>query len=210
MQVVRIERDIPAMSLLDSLPDNGLLPAWLVPVGGAEGADSIWRPVTVWMNLPPGRYMLLCRITTPDQKPHYTLGMQRALVAVGSQQVDFAANNTGDSVLTLSDYSISAPDTLSAGKVLLRVHNAGPSEHNVAVARLRAGKTLSDVVLAPPGMTPVFEVLGGTAGLAPGQENVLEFDLQPGLYVYLCFVLDPRTGKEHYALGMARLLRVIP
>jgi hypothetical protein len=209
VQILRLLKAIPDSLLADSLPPSGILPDWLLPVGGAEGADSIAREVTVELKLSPGHYVLVCRITTPTDQVHYALGMLRSLVVVGSN-VRVDAPLVADRAIHLANYSIRAPDTLRTGTVRFRVSNAGPLEHHVAIARLAAGRSLKDVVNEPPGADPVFQVLGGTAGLAPGQENVLELGLRPGHYVYLCFVPDPATHLDHYQMGMVQSLTVVP
>lgn len=209
VQILRLTGDVPYSVIPDSLSPTGELPGWLLPVGGAEGADSIARDVIVELSLPPGRYLLLCRITTPTGELHHALGMWRPLVVVGPSTLD-ASTIAADNTIRLSDYSIQGPDTLRGGSWRFRVINGGPHEHHVAVARLAEGRTLSDVIKEPPGATSVFDVLGGTAGLAPGQENVLELRLLPGRYVYLCFVPDAAKGLDHYQMGMVRGFAVVP
>ena len=207
-QLLRVAADIPFAAIPDSLPASGALPAWLIPVGGAEGADSLARPVTVLLSLTPGRYFLICRITTAAGEVHYALCMHRPLVVVdgGARGV----RSPADTAIVARDYAFAAPDTLVEGPWRIRIRNEGPQEHHAAVARLAAGHTLNDVVMQPAGASPVFEVLGGTAGLAVGEENVLELDLPPGQYVYMCFVFDLASKREHYQMGMARLLTVVP
>ena len=207
VQLVRITADVPFSAIPDSLRRSLELPSWLLPVGGAEGADSLPRPVTVSLSLAPGRYFLICRITTPQGEAHHDLGMTRALVVT-----DGVANGQpvrADTSVIVRDYSVVAADTLTEGTWRFRVRSEGPHEHNVAVARLADGRTLQDVIDQPAGVSAVFEVLGGTAGLGPGQENVLELALVPGRYVYMCFVMDPASKREHYQMGMARELTVV-
>lgn len=92
----------------------------------------------------------------------------------------------------------------------LRARNEGSHEHHVSVARLTEGRSLNDVIHEPAGALPVFDVLGGTAGLASGEENVLQLTLSPGQYVYMCFVVDQASRREHYQMGMVRALTVVP
>ena len=43
VQILRLTGDVPYSVIPDSLSPTGELPGWLLPVGGAEGADSIAR-----------------------------------------------------------------------------------------------------------------------------------------------------------------------
>ena len=209
VQIVHLTQEISYADVADSLPSTGVLPAWMVPVGGAEGADSIARDVTLELNLPPGRYLLLCRIITPAKQLHYRLGMFRPLVVIARGARDEVPSIAAETIVRLRDHAVDGPDSVRAGLRRFRVVNDGPTEHHVAIARLADGRTLNDVINAKPGPTPVFDVLGGTAGLATGQENVLEVRLRPGRYVYLCFVPDAASGREHYQMGMVRALTVV-
>lgn len=208
VQVVRAETELPLAAILDSLPASGVLPSWLIPVGGAEGADSLAQPVIAEMSLQPGRHLLICRILTAEMKLHYHLGMVRELAVVGRPPQAKAAALVADTTVTLVDFAFRSPDSLPAGVHRFRVRNEGPQEHHLALARLAPGKTLGDVAAVTPGPTQVFHVLGGTAGLARGEENVYEVELGPGRYVFLCFVPDPASKKDHYQLGMMRQLTV--
>lgn len=211
MQLVRLNADIPFEAAQESLPDVEPLPKWMIPVGGVEGADSLGQPVTVTVPLTPGRYLIICRITTPKRETHYSLGMVRPFVVTersGTSAPSRVAHSQGTIVVRLRDYAFEAPDTLAAGKHTFEVRNMGPSEHHVAVARLAPGATVRDILNAPPGSSVAFSVLGGTAGLAPGEANWLHLELTPGNYVLLCFVEEPSTHKEHLQLGMIRMLTV--
>ena len=50
---------------------------------------------------------------------------------------------------------------------------------------------------------------GGITGLAPGQENLLTVDLQPGEYALYCFWPDAKDGQEHVKHGMFKQITVV-
>lgn len=208
VQVVRAETPLSIAAVLDSLPDSGALPAWLIPVGGVEGADSLARPVTVELSLQAGRHLLICRIITADKKLHYHLGMIRELAVVDDGRRSERDDLSADTTVTLVDFAFRSPDSLAAGVHRFLVRNEGRQEHHLALARIAPGKSLRDVAAVEPGPTDVFHVLGGTAGLARGEENLFEVDLPAGRYVFLCFVPDQASRKDHYQLGMLRELVV--
>jgi hypothetical protein len=209
VQILRIDSALSFDEAVASLPENGNIPAGMTPVGGAEGADSIARDVTVDVPLQPGRYLLICRINAPDGKPHSAHGMVRPFVAVASAaEPDLP---TADLTIDMADYAFMGPDTLRAGERRILVVNRGPDEHHLAVARLMPGKTLADAMQDPtPGQAPALMVLGGTAGLAAGERNVVHLTLEPGPYALFCFVSTPNSKQmQHYKIGMVRSLTVI-
>ena len=61
---------------------------------------------------------------------------------------------------------------------------------------------------APAGPSSLYEIVSGTAGLAPGEVNWLHVSLTPGNYLLMCLVEDPATHREHLQLGMIRRLTI--
>jgi steroid delta-isomerase-like uncharacterized protein len=202
VQFYRLPDSIGYDDAVARLPAREPLPAWLVPAGGAEGADEVGRSVTVTVPLEPGQYLLLCRFET-DGVLHFRRGMTRHLVVAGPQGSGPTALPPADAVVAWSDYSFEITGTLGAGPRMIRVENHGPSEHHLAIARLIRGNGVPEVLaeLAGTDPGPTFEVLGGTAGLATGGAMLLETDLTPGRYVLLCLVPVGDTGREHADLA---------
>jgi len=108
------------------------------------------------------------------------------------------------------DYAFVMPDQIKGGVVAMDFVNPGRELHEYSLSRLDPGKTLADVdaVLAkgeePPGWV---HDIGGVPALTPGARIRITRKLQPGTYLFLCFIPDPR-GKPNYALGMKRLFKV--
>ena len=92
----------------------------------------------------------------------------------------------------------------------MRVENAADQPHEVVIARLAPGKTVSDLL----DWTKRFdgplpgEPAGGTTSLAPGAVNFFTADFAPGNYVMLCFVPDESDGRPHLAHGMLSEFRI--
>ncbi len=205
VQFYRLPDSIGYDDAVARLPAREPLPDWLVPVGGAEGADQVGRTVVVMFVLEPGHYLLLCRFET-DGVLHFHRGMTHHLVVTGRRASTPIELPPADAVITLSDYAFTLSGPLEAGRQLIRVENRGPSEHHLALARLLDGHGIRDVLaeLAETDPGPTFEVMGGTAGLGPGRAMLYQAELEPGRYVLLCLVPDGDTGREHAELGMIR------
>lgn len=209
LQVVRLATDLEFAAVRDTLMRAEALPAWLVPVGGAEGPDSLPRPVTVTIRVTPGRYLLLCRITTPERRIHYMLGMLRPLIVTASGELP-ATTLPSATEIRLRDFAFETPDSLPAGPRVFAARNHGTIEHAVAIARLAPGASLEAVRHAAPGPSTLYQILSGTAGLAPNEVNWLHVSLTPGNYLLMCLVEDPVTHREHQQLGMIRRLTIVP
>jgi len=209
VQLIRWDRDLTWQQVVDSLPEDGAILPWMIPVGGIEGPDDYSLSVTVDLDLDAGVYLFICRIWAPDKRAHSAYGMVRPLYVVGSG-VPPPPRAANEVPIDLNEYAFTAPDTLRAGTHALRVENRGREEHHIAVARLAPGKSAADAMREQaPNEPPAFVVVGGTASIGPGLHNTLHVSLAPGPYLLICFVLDrARVGKRHYELGMIRSLTV--
>jgi len=95
------------------------------------------------------------------------------------------------------DFHISAPSTLKAGEYTLRVHNEGPTDHELIIAPSRTGS----LPLRPDGLTVNEEAIereepGSLDPGAPGAVRDLTVTLKPGRYVLFC------NMEGHYMAGM--------
>jgi hypothetical protein len=83
--------------------------------------------------------------------------------------------------------------------------NHGAQAHEFVVMRIDDGKSLNDVI---PYLQAGFQgdkpltFAGGSGGVEPGQAGYADFDLSPGQYVAMCFIVDPAPHKHHAELGM--------
>jgi hypothetical protein len=205
VQLYRLPEGRSIAEALAALPSSEPLPSWFVPVGGPEGAHDLTRESVVTLNLDPGLYLLACRFATSGVL-HFAKGMVRPLVVVRNERPDTIDLPEPDVTVTLYDYGFEVSGPIRAGRRLIRVVNQGPHEHQLSLARLADGKGLADVIAdyATEADDHVYDVLGGTAGLAPGTSNIVEFDLASGPHVLLCVVPDPKTGRDHVQYGMLK------
>src|SRR5512147_2036285 len=83
-----------------------------------------------------------------------------ALLAACSKKPEVAAAPPAPPTVTITaaDFAFSAPDTIPAGVVKVRLVNNGPSLHHVQFIKLGEGKTLSDLMAAlrNPGPPPAW------------------------------------------------------
>ena len=114
--------------------------------------------------------------------------------------------------VTATEYAFQAPDTVPAGNVTFRLHNAGTMLHHVQIVRLDSGRTMADFGAAMHGDGPPpawVRMLGGPNAVVPGDSTDDIVSLQPGDYVMLC-VIPGSDGQPHVAKGMMRPFHVGP
>ena len=182
---------------------------WAVPVGGPNspipGSASVSETS---LQLDPGQYALVCLIPSPDGKLHMMKGMSRKLVVTASDAKSELP--VADLSVSLSDYAFAIPDSIAAGKHVIKVENSAAQPHEFFIARMNDGKAPADLakwvetMQGPPPATP----FGGTTGFVKGTVNFVTVDLPPGTYGLFCFIPDAKDGKPHVAHGMLRTLKV--
>lgn len=184
-------------------------PRWALPVGGPNAPIPGAAVSETSLILEPGNYAITCEIPSPDGKPHVMKGMSRALTVTPSTAAA-ASLPAADLTVTLSDYAFAIPDSIAAGKHLMRVENSAEQPHEILIVKLNDGASPADLVKwiekmeGPPPAAP----FGGTTAIAKGGVNVVAIDLPPGDYGVLCFIPDANDGKMHVEHGMLRRLKV--
>ena len=117
-------------------------------------------------------------------------------------------------IMTDSLRFIVSPDPVPAGPQLWEVRNTGAEQsHHLVMMRVPDGTTADDMLAEFSGMmagTPAAgesvmaqaTYVGYAALQSGGQTTWQEFDLEPGTYAILCFIIDPATGEPHLINGM--------
>lgn len=113
--------------------------------------------------------------------------------------------------IATSDYAFTAPDSIAAGWVTLRM-TAGTGEfHHVQVVRLDEGHTFDDLaaeLAKGEGPPPSWvRLLGGANGADPGATIETSLLLEPGNYALICSI-PSADGMPHFMKGMMRPLTV--
>lgn len=197
---------LPALKANDFATALGMITLWGGPTAVLPGETG-----TVGVILEPGNYVFLCFIGGPDGVPHFAKGMVAPIVVTAPATAGELP--AGDASLTLKDFTFEGLDTLTAGPHTVSITNEGPQPHEAGIVRLSEGVTIDDLKKAlsasePPSGPPPFTSAAGIAAIAPNAKATLDLDLEPGNYVFLCFVPDPATGKAHAQLGMMAPLTV--
>ncbi len=152
----------------------------------------------------PGTYVELCFVPNAEGVPHLALGMTSVVQVSGT--LDSVEVPTPDVVVHMYDFGYKMPASITPGLHVWEVINDGPEPHEMNVLKLNDGVTFDDFMTglaAGDDDSPMPGVLmGGAQGLNNGLVSYIDYDLDPGTYVALCFIPDPATGKPHIALGM--------
>ena len=173
------------------------------PAGLSTGGVAAAAPGTsgtAVVNLSEGSYALVCFF-----EGHHTKGMMQPFEVTAAEETDFAAPEA-EGQISLSDFEIILPDGFD-GQGTFEVVNNGPQPHEAQLFEMDASlqelqKYLENPKGPPPGGEPV--PAGGFGGIENGDSGYLvDLDLEPGVYAFVCFVPDQKTGKPHIELGMA-------
>jgi hypothetical protein len=195
------------------------VPGWTY--GGGTYADD---GGTAWVvfDLAPGEWTWGLSAQPSEQGAEETPYLLPLSVTVGTPAAFNGVstlNPTVDVKMTEFVFGGLEDATLPAGPQVWRFSNVGGHSHHMVLFRTPQLVTADDVdalVAAFLGATPTpppqwwLEAVwvGYAAILSPDHAFMTEFDLAPGSYIALCFIIDPATGLPHLAEGMAQAFTV--
>jgi hypothetical protein len=200
-QLVRLEQG-KTLADLASFPHDAPPPAWVVLTGG-PGAVGPGDSSAVIETLAPGNYAVLCSIPASDKVPHVTKGMAAGFTVTA--RGNGATSPKATTAVRLVDFGFVPTAGFHAGPQLIRVRNEAAQPHEFVIFKLLPGKTATDLYqwqLTVKGAPPAH-LFGGTVGLAHGAEALVDVTLEPGEYVFTCFIPDAKDGKPHFMHGMS-------
>src|SRR5207244_365971 len=118
--------------------------------------------------------------------------------------------------ITATDYAFGVPDTIPAGLTTFRLVNQGRELHHANLVRLGEGKTVADfqagLAAAMKHHTPPptwMGFAGGPNAVTLGDTGVATQTLEPGSYVFVCWI-PSLDGVPHVMKGMLHPLLVTP
>jgi hypothetical protein len=185
------------------------IPGWLkFPIGVSVIAPGDTGNATALLT--PGHYAMACFVPSPDGTAHVAKGMMRTF-EVAPNEATPAPEPAADITITEKDYDFDVTGNLTAGAHTIRVENAGPQLHEVAMSQLAPGKTLADFqAWAQGGMKgePPAKPVGGVTGPDVGGHQTFTANLAAGTYVLMCLVPDNKDGKPHLMHGMIKEITI--
>lgn len=140
-----------------------------------------------------------------------------AISAAGCGRAEAGSDTgrTGSSTMRVRavNYALTAPTTVRAGLVRVRMDNHGTELHHTQLVRLDSGRTFADLqalLRQPWGPMPGWvRHVGGPGAVIPGDSSEVMVMLTPGNYAMLCYVPDEK-GVPHFTHGMVRAFTVLP
>lgn len=181
--------------------------------GGPNGAEPGASVVTT-VELEPGSYTFMCFI--PDQadaQPHVAKGQLLPFEVTESEAPSPGLPEVPEEeTVLLDDFEFEIPEGFTgAGSVA--IENVGDQMHELAAYKVADGATADDVIgiltgeVVPEGPPPLAGATG-IGAMNAGQTNVLEADLTPGEWVFICFLPEADTGAPHFTEGMVRAVTI--
>lgn len=213
---------------LEAARNDLVQPGWQY-VGGTN-TFTTGVPTTFAIRLDPGEYQIAASYYLPDDDEEImtlvplTVTAAATPVADGTAQASPVATGApqADVVLEMTDdlaYIVS-PDPVPAGPQIWEIVNTGETQsHHVVMVRVPDGTIADDIVAEFMGMmsgTPPAEsgpmaqgdFVGYVALQSGGHTTWNEFDLAPGTYAVICYIIDQETQMPHFMNGMVTVFEV--
>ncbi len=150
-------------------------------------------------------------IASPSVRLGTPAGATPARSAAATGTPGGAAASIPTVTITTKDFSFDAPDSIQAGLTRLRMQNSGKEDHQAQLLRLNQGVTLPQLQAAlqqsPDKALALVSATGGPNVAPPGSTTEVVQDLQPGQYVFVCFV-SGADDVPHLAKGMIKPVQV--
>jgi hypothetical protein len=203
--LARLRPGVEIADVLRYLRRVDSVPVDLVSIETAAGVGP-GRPFRTSVDLPPGSYVAAALGRRTRGLGDY------ATFEVGGEPAGGSLPRA-DASIQMFDYGFRVPRRID-GDGTLRIENIGRNEHFIIGIRLNPGanpRAVARQLVAgadfqgpPPG-----EFISFISVVSPKTTNVIEADLEPGIYVLACFYADRASaGHEHSEFGMVRQVTV--
>jgi hypothetical protein len=188
---------------------------------GGSNTGNVGEPVSFAINLAPGEYHWGVSYYTSESN-----GADEVvtLVPFTVTEDDAAVTEEPASTVLLEETDdlqyIVTPEIVPAGPQVWKIANVGSHHvHHVVMVRVPEDTTTQKIVAEFNGLfagTPpatdslVMQMtwVGYAAIQSGGQTTWSEFDLEPGTYAVICYIMDPATQRPHVLDGMATVFTV--
>ena len=201
--ITRLDGDsASAVHYVDSVRAHITFPAFAHDLGG-PGLLLPGDSATVWLELKPGRYAVVCWMGD-----HLERGMARDLIVTGASSPS-ASPPSAESTIELNNYAFGQDRTLRQGRQVIQIVNRGNEFHEAGLFRLPDGVSAEDELRwldTETGPSPGASA-GGIGDIPAGDSILVALDLKPGRYLWFCSVRDA-AGTPHYRLGMVSQFKI--
>lgn len=112
--------------------------------------------------------------------------------------------------VSATDFQFAIEGDVPAEKVAFVMTNEGEVPHHMGILKLKEGTTAEQADRSFQDATIpelIEEEVGQSSNAAPGEEAVINAELEPGLYLMACFVDEP-DGVPHAFKGMRTVFEV--
>lgn len=112
--------------------------------------------------------------------------------------------------VTATDFQFAIEDDVPAEKVAFVMTNQGEVPHHMSILKLKEGTTAeqADRSFQDATIPQLIEAeIGQSSNAAPGEDAVINAELEPGVYLMACFVDEP-GGVPHAFKGMRTVFEV--
>jgi hypothetical protein len=182
---------------------------------GGPNAVAPGATVSSVSTLPAGEFLFMCFIPAPDGVPHAVKGMLMPVTVEGDGGTESTFEGEGDP-LAMGDFTFGLgtaeePAEIGASDDFW-LTNDGTQPHEAAIYTVAEGATNEDVVAyfsdpnAEASGPPPMVAAGGIGPIDPGR--FARVALEPGDYVFICFIPDAADGAPHFVKGMLEFATV--
>ena len=173
------------------------------------------------IDLAPGEYKIAASYYGLEEGDEEVMALV-PLSVTESAGTDTVGEPVAGATLEMTDdlaYLVS-PDPVPAGPQVWKIFNTGSSRaHHVVMVKIPEGVTSDQIVseftsmmqgtpTAEPSLMSQFSWTAYAALQSGGQTTWVEFDLDPGTYAVICYIMDPMTEQPHVLSGMVTTFTV--
>jgi hypothetical protein len=188
---------------------------------GGTNTPIVGKPATFVIELKPGEYRIAASYYKGGEE--YDEEVYKLVPLTVTEGAAEGTQTAPDATVTVEETDapsyIVSPDPVPAGPQIWKIANTGSHHsHHMVMMRIPDGVTSDQIITEMGGMfsgTPVADgvffdfIWTGYAALqSPGQTTYAEFDLEPGTYALICFIMSGEGEPPHALQGMVTVFTV--
>jgi hypothetical protein len=207
MQLIRVDDGYGADDVikgLEAATQGKPFPEWFYAGGGVPSTKP-GETKTVTQVLEPGTYYTTdVENDIPDPKSMVAI---KVTGDVSDEELE------ADASVQAAEYTFE-DEGLTAGENQIAFENVGAQPHHLIVAPIKGDATIEEVEKAfasKKGGEPPLEEKGiqtATSVIEGGESQLVDVNLKPGRYAFLCFISDRQGGPPHVTKGMVKEVEI--